>query len=412
MINKLIQFCFIIIALLLFSSTSFAQTTAESDTTYKTATELQDPQVLFLWTAVERATLYELQVSLEIDFVTTVYNSGDIPDTTIVSNVLNYDTEYFARVRAKNATQTSLWSGVIKFRIKPMEPSPITIVFPAPGSTGVPVTATFQWLTVAGADSYNFELSTTNTFGELMFASTTPDTTVVVATELQNYTTYYWRVRGVNAGGVGEWVVSSFTTIEPAPDAPVIILPSSGETVEIGNLMLEWSEVEFASMYNIVLSTEEMIDSVDVIVEFSSETPHFNATNLLEAATLYYWRVRGYNENSGAGMWSEVSSFQTNTLVGLPSFTNLPVNIVLSQNYPNPFNPSTTIQFGLPTEAVVSLEIYNLNGQKVAVLVDGEVKREGWHSVRFNAGGLASGIYIYRLIVDGRVDVRKLTFLK
>jgi hypothetical protein len=73
-----------------------------------------------------------------------------------------------------------------------------------------------------------------------------------------------------------------------------------------------------------------------------------------------------------------------------------PNNFVLKQNYPNPFNPSTNISFVLPQSAKVQLTVYNMLGQKVETLVDGNLT-SGSHNVRFEASNLSSGIYIYQL---------------
>ena len=74
----------------------------------------------------------------------------------------------------------------------------------------------------------------------------------------------------------------------------------------------------------------------------------------------------------------------------------LPDHYSLDQNYPNPFNPVTTIDFGLPEEAVVNLTVYNIQGREVAELVNGW-RDAGVHEVTFDASDLASGIYLYRL---------------
>jgi len=79
---------------------------------------------------------------------------------------------------------------------------------------------------------------------------------------------------------------------------------------------------------------------------------------------------------------------------------NVPVSFELIQNYPNPFNPSTKIQYGLPADANVKVVIYDYLGQQVAVLADGFAKA-GYHEVTFDASGLASGVYIYRLTAIG-----------
>ncbi|MCH8961021.1 MAG: T9SS type A sorting domain-containing protein, partial [Bacteroidetes bacterium] len=74
-----------------------------------------------------------------------------------------------------------------------------------------------------------------------------------------------------------------------------------------------------------------------------------------------------------------------------------PRTFALAPNYPNPFNPRTTIAFTLAQPSAVTLSVYDLTGRKVAALLSGEKKTTGRHSVSFDARGLASGTYVYRL---------------
>ncbi len=97
----------------------------------------------------------------------------------------------------------------------------------------------------------------------------------------------------------------------------------------------------------------------------------------------------------------------------------LPTAFALEQNYPNPFNPSTQIQFALPKASHVKLEIYNALGERIATLLN-ETRQPGYYSEQFDAIGLASGIYFYRLQAGDPsagsghsfVDTKKLLLLK
>ncbi|MCS7210643.1 MAG: T9SS type A sorting domain-containing protein, partial [Chloroherpetonaceae bacterium] len=89
----------------------------------------------------------------------------------------------------------------------------------------------------------------------------------------------------------------------------------------------------------------------------------------------------------------------------------LPREYSLSQNYPNPFNPTTTIEFSLRQDGRTVLEVFNVLGQRVAVLVDGELKA-GTYRYVFNASGLSSGMYFYRLRSSTFVATKKMLLLR
>ncbi|RPI02793.1 MAG: T9SS C-terminal target domain-containing protein [Ignavibacteriae bacterium] len=84
----------------------------------------------------------------------------------------------------------------------------------------------------------------------------------------------------------------------------------------------------------------------------------------------------------------------------------------LSQNYPNPFNSSTFINYELPVNSMVTLKVYNVLSKEVATLVDAEMKGEGAHRVLFNASGISSGVYFYRLEAGKNSLVKRLVLLK
>jgi hypothetical protein len=94
-----------------------------------------------------------------------------------------------------------------------------------------------------------------------------------------------------------------------------------------------------------------------------------------------------------------------------PDIAAPPHTCFLYPNYPNPFNPSTTIGYILASRAPVLLSVYNALGQQVAELVN-SVEEPGIHTVTFNAGGLASGVYLCRLQVGTLVRARKLVLLR
>jgi len=89
----------------------------------------------------------------------------------------------------------------------------------------------------------------------------------------------------------------------------------------------------------------------------------------------------------------------------------IPTQYELSQNYPNPFNPSTTIEFALPKSAFVTLRVYDLLGRQAGELVS-EKLGPGTYKTQWDASGLSSGVYFYRLTAGDFVETKKLLLLR
>lgn len=89
----------------------------------------------------------------------------------------------------------------------------------------------------------------------------------------------------------------------------------------------------------------------------------------------------------------------------------LPTRFSLEQNYPNPFNPKTTIQYSLPEASNVKIELFNLIGQQIAILIN-STQKAGQHSFDFDASHLSSGVYFYRLTAGDYIETRSMTLVK
>ncbi|MCZ7603974.1 MAG: T9SS type A sorting domain-containing protein [Melioribacteraceae bacterium] len=116
-------------------------------------------------------------------------------------------------------------------------------------------------------------------------------------------------------------------------------------------------------------------------------------------------------DNDGTFAYSKIVTVDLTTITSVDD-EQMPIVYSLEQNYPNPFNPSTTIKFGLPETGLVDLRVYNILGQEVAKLVNKELNA-GYHEVSFGNNNFASGMYIYRINVEGKYySVKKMLLLK
>jgi len=114
---------------------------------------------------------------------------------------------------------------------------------------------------------------------------------------------------------------------------------------------------------------------------------------------------------AGNNVWA--SNGCTPPLVsGIPGKNNqLPQDYLLEQNYPNPFNPVTNIRFAIPKAGMVKLVVYDLNGREVNTIVNQRLNA-GNYTVDFDASAYASGVYLYRLLADDFVDVKKMVLIR
>jgi hypothetical protein len=119
------------------------------------------------------------------------------------------------------------------------------------------------------------------------------------------------------------------------------------------------------------------------------------------------------NSGDGAGydIWANVLDWDNPVGIDDRNMPNTLSSYKLSQNYPNPFNPSTTIRYNLPQSSYVTIEVYNITGQKIQTLLNDKMAA-GSHQIEFNAQNLSSGVYFYRIEAGEFQDVKKMILIK
>jgi len=379
------------------------------------------------WGTPADAETYRVQVSVTSGFGSPVVDLDNVSESGIIAENLNYSTTYFWRVLAANDAGQSSWSEIRSFttREQPLLPPPAPqLVSPQSGSEEISsINHTFTWNETEGAERYRLQFSIgNNSFSPSIDIENISDISRTIE-GLEPETTYLWRVQARNGAGSSEWSEIWFFVTDEA--APLPSLPLANSTnVELAP-SFTWNSLN-ADEYILQVNRA---NTGETVVEESVADTTFTVTSELSPLTVYRWRVKAVRD-SVEGDWGPSIAFTTGNPDGdsgndddngdeddgndgddgLGDNRDEEITTI-EQNYPNPFNPSTVIQFRLAEAQQVSLKIYNLAGQRVATLVS-EPLSAGTHSRVFDAAGLASGIYFYRLITERNVFTKKMTLIK
>jgi hypothetical protein len=172
-----------------------------------------------------------------------------------------------------------------------------------------------------------------------------------------------------------------------------------------GELIIEWDAY--------------LVDSVKVEHYISGADTDWVLDEIVPAAnTPYTWTAPDTTTHdcniriTAVGADIPSTSFRGFTLYEDPSWiADTPAEFSLSHPYPNPFNPSTTIDYALPSTSHVRMTVYNAMGQEVAELVD-DRQAAGRYTVQWNAAGLSSGVYFYRIEAGEFMETGKMLLMK
>ena len=285
------------------------------------------------------------------------------------------------------------------------------LVSPPNGATGVNTTVMLAWSSSAGATGYDIQVATDPSFSSGIIVSDSLITgTSRQVNALTAFTRFYWRVRSRSADGKGPYCMSrSFSTYLPVPNQITLVAPVNNMRTSADSVVCVWKKNnQPGTRYWFEITDDSLFAYPDLD---SSLTDTVRILRGLALEKVYFWRVRAGNL-TGWGPYSEIRRF-TFSLTDVMVEHEVPREVSLAQNYPNPFNPATVLEYGVPTTAHVLLEVFNALGQRVAVLIDEEQER-GYHRKQFAANGLSSGIYFYRLSVNGgeHVFVKRMTLIR
>ncbi len=285
-------------------------------------------------------------------------------------------------------------------------PNQVLPVLPPDLATGQLSGVKLVWNYADSSSMYNVMVSADSAFTTSSMNTNVIDTSIA-ASGLKGEQRYYWKVRGMNIVGNGNYSIArSFATGHPAD--PALVVPADLQINTPLAMTFSWMKTPVTQSFAFQLSR-----SSDFTINNAKDTVGYTDTSITVAGllpnTIYFWRVKGTNA-LGTSDWS-ARKFKTQTSAFVAMNNIIPNEYQLSQNYPNPFNPSTTLIVSVKNVGPTSLKVYDILGREVAVLIDEDLS-PGQYSLQFNASGLSSGFYVAVMRSGDFVSVKKMLFQK
>ncbi|MCD6162401.1 MAG: VCBS repeat-containing protein [candidate division Zixibacteria bacterium] len=252
------------------------------------------------------------------------------------------------------------------------------------------------------------------------------DTSAVVINLIDDYQ-YWWTVKAKDTNTDGTMASNTFSFYTYLPETPIpfsLIYPTIWDNLDSSNIVLvRWQASE----------DPDPLDSISYEINFNFlDSMVVQPESLWENSNIIYARTNicsadlNINVGDTASWWiraiSLPDSIESNEryrfiwpydcLVGLNYMDIIiPDSYFLAQNHPNPFNPITNIEYGIPKESFIKISIYDILGREIDVIVN-QYQQAGYFKVIWDASGLPSGLYFYKIQAGRYSKIRKMLLLK
>lgn len=223
-------------------------------------------------------------------------------------------------------------------------------------------------------------------------------------------------------------VIVVVSPVNDPPSTPDSLLhPASGEKIPLGLAYFVWTASSDPDTGDVISYTIQFYSTLDTVLVIKGimdtslaflEIPDYQEK--FELGNLYYWRVKATDQHGGESTYTSAWSFKFwegyVTEVGHLNNKISPTKYELKQNRPNPFNSLTTMGYQLPKRSHVSIRVYNILGQELRVLFDGE-QRSGYHTIQWDGRDetgrdVPSGIYLCLFRTGDFEEVKKMILIR
>ncbi len=326
---------------------------------------------------------YQLQVSTVFDFSNLLVDESDIISTSFEVTGLENEATYFWRVNATNVGGTSSWSTVFSFKIN-IQYTVSTSSNPSNGGTtsGLGTYELGESVTITATSSANYS-----------FANWTENGTQVSTDSNYQFTIISDRIF------VANFLIIPSLSVSPTLREVNSLAGSSEFTVlnTIGGTM-NWSAVSNADWINIPDDTAGVNNGM-IAFNYQANAGEARVGTITITAP----------GATGSPKIVEVRQEKYTSVDEL--YSGKPVSFKLFQNYPNPFNPTTMIEFQLPSPSFVIIKVFDISGKEVATLVEKQYSAGSYYT-EWNASGVPSGVYYYRIQTKKYSETRKMVLMR
>ena len=371
------------------------------------------PQIASDGDSASRYVIYRFDHSniqvMELDYPENILNveGNRFSITTENNNIINAN--YFIVTSLDRNYNESNISNVIEIE----SPSQPLLSIPINNSINVLDTVVLKWEYPQFASTFRLQISKDDLFdNQLVLDESKLIDTLKLITGLEGQCKYYWRVSASNIVGTSEFSpVFNFSTGFP-PKSNLLFPPNNASNIPTDTI-LYWKSTPVTETYSLQVARSIDFSQNSLIVNAEELTDTFYIIGGLEENALHFWKVKGVNQY-GHGQFSDAWRFRIVNPSGIDDVELIPDEYSVEQNYPNPFNPVTNIRVRISHAGFTTLKVYNLLGQEVATLVE-DFLNPGVYLFKFDSqliNNSSSGVYFYRLSVNGFTSSRKMILLK
>ncbi|OIO61418.1 MAG: hypothetical protein AUJ47_09630 [Candidatus Marinimicrobia bacterium CG1_02_48_14] len=362
----------------------------------------------------------------DLEMVSTGELPGIMDTAFTLAEPLEDNTTYYWTVEARDNQGATTYNteGYHTFHVNMGNDAPSVVDLVTPDSVLVlSLTPEMYWTSAVDVDPLDVVSYEMHWWADGMASdSVSTDTnSVILPRALEDNTMYAWNVIAMDANGGSSQSQDVFFWTDLAPEPPLdfaLISPANDATGLSDLPAFEWEVANDPDpMDHATYTLEIATDSTFSQIAYTAHTNTavgFEMNENLTGNAEYWWRVIAKDSDSLTTA-SDTYKFTVGYL-SVDHVAALPEEYILQQNYPNPFNPSTTLHYGIPEDASVTLLIYDIRGNLVKTIASG-YQHAGWYDVKWN--GLSesgqqvpTGFYLARFQAGSYSKVVKMLYLK